>query len=274
MPCPFCTGNPGLHLGVEVSNGRWVCWRCGGKPASLVVSKLLNISQDQAKTLLRQYQGKGRIVPSQDHKIRFKPHRMPSRTEDMNERHFKYLEKRGFDPGKLINQWGLKGTGPISRLDEIDYKFRVVAPIFWNGKQVSFQARDITDRSDLKYLACPMAREITHHKHVLYGRQEHWTDTGICVEGITDAWRLGPVAFATFGIKYKIQQVKLMVKSFKRVFILFDDDPQAVKQAKTLCAQLKGAGLDTIRIEVDGDPGGMAQDDADHLVRQLLARRR
>ncbi len=273
MPCPFCTGNPGMHLGVEISTGRFVCWRCGGKSGPVAISKLLHVTQDQAKALLRKYRGRARTTTNQNHKIKFKPHRFPSNTTSMTERHMRYLEKRGFEPGKLIDEWALMGTGPISKLDGIDYKFRIVAPILWDHKQVSFQARDITGKSELKYKACPMHRETIHHKHILYGRQEYWTETGICVEGITDAWRFGPQSFGTLGIKYTMQQVLIMVKTFKRVFVVFDDDPQAVRQSKKLCAQLRGAGVDAVHIDIKGDPGGMSQDDADHFVNQLLRRR-
>ncbi len=273
MPCPFCTGNPGIHLGAEIGTGRFVCWRCGGKTGYVVISKLLHIPHDQAKTLLRKYRGGAKAIPNQDRKIKFKPHRLPSNTGDMDKRHMGYLEKRGFEPSKLLVEWGLLGTGPVSRLDGIDYKLRIVAPIIWDGKQVSFQARDITGKSDLKYIACPMHREAIHHKHVLYGRQEHWTETGICVEGITDAWRFGHQSFAVFGIKYKIQQVLLMRKTFKRVFVVFDDDPQAVQQSKKLCSQLQLAGVEAVHIDIEGDPGGTSQDDANHFVNQLLKRR-
>lgn len=273
MPCCFCTGNPGAHLGVEIDTGRWACWRCGGKSGPVVVAKLLRVPQDQAKALLRKYRGKAGAVSNQNRKIRFKPHRFPSNTTGLTDRHCQYLESRGFEPGKLINQWGLQGTGPISKLDGIDYKFRVIAPIIWNGKQVSFQARDITGKSEVKYLACPMTRETIHHKHILYGDQTAWEHTGICVEGITDVWRLGPKAFAVLGIKYKFKQLLIMAKTFRRIFVVFDDDPQAVQQAKKLVAQLKAAGVPAYHIEIEGDPGGMSQNEADYFVKQLLRRK-
>jgi len=103
----------------------------------------------------------------------------------------------------------------------------------------------------------------------LYGKQEYWTDTGICVEGPTDVWRFGFQAFATSGIKYTPAQVRVIAKTFKRIFVVYDDDPQAVIQAKKLVAELQFRGLKAIRVTIEGDPGSMKQDEADYFVKQL-----
>jgi len=188
--------------------------------------------------------------------------------------HRKYLIRRKFDPDKLEREWGLLGTGPVSRLDRINYSRRILIPIHWDGKLVSFQTRDITGRSELKYLACSLEREKIPHKTILYGKQEAWNDTGICVEGVTDVWRLGPAAFAVFGIEYKPQQVRLIAKTFHRVAVVFDDDPQAVVQADKLVAELRFRGVDAWRVDIVGDPGDMDQDDADYLVREIVGKSR
>ena len=86
-------------------------------------------------------------------------------------------------------------------LDNINYSHRIIIPYIWNSEIVSFDARDATNKQLNKYQACPLEREIVEHKRILYGTQEMWTDTGICVEGTTDVWRLGTDSFATSGIK-------------------------------------------------------------------------
>lgn len=269
-PCPFCTGNPGNHLGYPINGGPFVCHRCGIHPIKLTLSKLLSIPESEVNNILRNYGGSPTIPKEIKRKIRKKSHKLPPSTNIMQRQHRKYLEKRNFDPEKLEKEWMLLGTGPIAKLDKTDYKHRIIAPIYWNGEQVSFQGRDITNKSQLKYLTCSEERELIHHKHILYGRQDQWSDIGIIVEGITDVWRLGVHAVATFGIKYTPKQMRLIAKSFKKTFILFDDDPQAIEQAKQLVSDLRFRGQDSIRIPLSGDPGGMKQDDANYLVNSIL----
>ena len=55
--CPFCTGNPGLHLGYNLNEDYFVCWRCSWHPVSKTIAKLLNINEKAAKTLIKQYGG-------------------------------------------------------------------------------------------------------------------------------------------------------------------------------------------------------------------------
>jgi hypothetical protein len=271
MPCPWCTGNPGLHLGWNIEKEYFYCWRCGYHPTVKTLMKLSGLSIRQIKDLIRQYGGKPKIstinLPSRT--PRKKGFQYPTGTGELQANHKKYLEQRNFDPNYIEKLWGIKGTGPISQLDNIDYKHRILAPISWNGKTVSFQTRSI-GKAEPKYKACPQDRELIQHKHILYGKQELWKDTGICVEGITDVWRFGPMAFAIFGISYQIEQVKEIVKHFKKVIIVFDDDIQALKQADRLVAQLKLSAIDTWKIPIIGDPGSMEQDDADHFVKEIL----
>jgi len=268
-PCPFCTGNPGYHLGVSEDGSHFYCWRCGSHRQKEALSKLLNVSEKQVIDIIRNYAGTV-YAPEKKRKIRNKAHKMPGNITPLLSRHKEYLESRNFDAKQLEKDWGLVGTGVISLLDGIDYKNRIIAPVFWNGSQVTFQGRDITGRHPLKYMACPENREIIKHKSILYGRQEYWGETGICVEGITDVWRLGFNAFATFGIEYKFQQVREMAKHFKRVAVAFDDDPQAIRQAEKLVADLCFRGVDAFRIPIVGDPGGMDQMEADYLVNNLI----
>jgi hypothetical protein len=205
-----------------------------------------------------------------DIQIRAKSHKLPSNTGPLLKAHKKYLIGRKFDVDKLVREWGLLATGPISHLDGISFNRRIIVPILWDNKRVSFQARDITNKHPLRYIACPKARELIHHKHILYGRQQDWTDVGICVEGVTDVWRLGGRAFATFGIEYTTKQVHEMAKRFKRIVILFDDEPQAQKQAHLLMKRLRSHHVSSEIKSIVGDPGGLSQQDADQLVKQLL----
>ncbi len=267
--CPFCTGNPGWHLGYSIDNNYFSCYRCGWHPKSSAIAKLINVTKNEAKKLIRQYGGRSRTI-SPTVTIRRKSFKFPNGTTPLTNAHKQYLSGRGFDPDRLEHEWGLMSTGPVAKLDETNYKHRIIIPITWDDEVVSFQSRDATDKSGKKYLACSKARETIHHKDILYGNQNAWGETGICVEGATDVWRFGKKAFGTFGIKYTPKQLRWMSRIFKQIAVIFDDEPQAISQAYELVEELRFRGVGAFRIPIVGDPGAMTQSEADYLIKQIL----
>jgi DNA primase len=270
MRCIHCE-DASDHLGWNLDDEFFSCWRCGAHKTTDTIAKLLNVDYREAKNIIRKYGGVSSYTPPETVvKTNTKPHQLPSGTYPLAHNHISYLEHRRFDSEQLEYDWHLLGTGPVSKLDDIDFKHRVIAPILWDGRQVSFQGRDVTGKSDLRYITCPEDREVVHHKNILYGSQKHWESTGIVCEGITDVWRFGLTACATFGIKYTAEQVRVIARSFKRVAVCFDNEPQAVAQANQLVSELKFRGIDAFRIPIVGDPGGMKQQEANYLVKQIL----
>ena len=266
--CPHCSGNPGMHLGWNLEGEYFYCWRCGYHSPVKTISELLDKSSKETYAIIQNYG----IVRSY---IQKKPKNkkdflLPANVTKLKPRHIKYLKMRGFNPDKLIKLYGLKGTGPLSYMQDIDYRFRILIPIYWNGEMVSFDSRDITGLKEDKYKACPIDREIRERKKILYGNQEAWDSTGIVVEGATDVWRLGENACSTSGISYTQEQVKEIAKVFKKVAVVFDDDPQAVKQGKKLVKDLQFRNVDAYQVFIKGDPGDMSNSDAKKLVKSIL----
>lgn len=268
--CPFCD-DTSTHLGYCLKDDYFRCWRCGWHPATDTLAKLLNTPKGNAFNIMNQYGGKGgRTFKEPKISLNKKPFRLPNDTTTLQWQHREYLEKRGFDPDKLEAEWGLLGTGPVSQINGLYYKNRIIAPIYWDGEMVSFQGRSISSQAKLRYLACPKERELIHHKDILYGKQETWGKVGICVEGITDVWRFGTSAFATFGIEFKTTQVKAIAERFEKIFVVFDCEPQAKKQAEKLVAELSMTGVEARQIDVENDPASMSQGEADNLVKSLM----
>lgn len=271
MSCPFCKGNDGLHLGYDMEADYFCCWRCGGKGTVKTLSHLLHLSEGEVKNLLPQYGGKSFRRKAPEAKVQLSPFKYPSGTGYLEGPHRRYLIKRGFDPDETMETWNLFGTGPVSFLStkkgKINYSHRIVIPIHWEGVDVSFQARDITGKHALRYIACPEEREKVKHKHVLYGTPERFErDTAIVVEGVTDAWRFQGKAVATFGIKYTPQQLRLLAKIFKRVVVIFDSDPQAITQSEKLVSELRFRGVKAESVRIEDDPGNMSYAEAQNLV--------
>lgn len=268
--CPFCTGNPGLHLGYSLANNYFACWRCGWHPLLLTLSKLLGLREEECRRIVRQYGGRS-TTKSQDHKVRIKPFKLPSSIVPLTTKHKKYLINRGFaHPSKLVEQWGIRSTGPISMLENINYGHRILIPIYWDGEVVTFQTRATKEGAPLKYMACPLAREEVPHKEILYCKQEAMSDTAIGVEGATDVWKLGTDSFGTFGISYTPKQISIIVRMFKRVTIIYDDEAQAIKQAKKLQAELTFEGVHARIKIIKGDPGALSDKDARTLAYEAM----
>jgi DNA primase len=178
------------------------------------------------------------------------------------------LQSRNFIPEVLKEKWKIKGTGPIG-----DYKHRIIAPIYFNGVLVSYQGRDYTGKAERRYMACRKKDELIHHKNILYGIDRAKGSKCILVEGITDVWRLGDGAVGTFGIQYSDYQLVMLWERFNEIYIMFDDDPQAIRRAKTLGQELMT--LFNLKVEIciiKGDPGGLPQSTADKYKRQLLGK--
>lgn len=279
IPCPFCTGNPGYHLGFPLDGFVFKCYRCGKHGVYEVISKLLSVSTKEAKQIVTQYSGKIQ-KPVSKPVIKSIGFKLPSGLVDLQPPHRRYLTDRGFDPQYLRDNWEIMGTGPLSFLSDgkkqIDYKHRIFIPIFWKGKMVSFQTRSIkknTEHGDLKYIACPKNREIIHHKDIIYAHR-NWEkirgETGIVVEGVTDVWKLGENAVATFGIEYKPKQVNILAKAYKRIAVVFDEEPQARRQAKKLVEELTLLGVDAWWVPIDQDPGSMTKEQARKLVNKII----
>jgi len=271
--CPFCTGSPGYHLGYNVNGDYFHCWRCGGKFTDTVIVRLLHVSYPKAKEIVREYGGslKSKKVKEKVEKTNQKPFQFPSGDLTLRAGHRKYLTDRGFNPDQLHTEWGVTGTGPIAKLDDINYSKRILIPIKWKGEVVSFQTRAIRNQHPLKYIACPQEREIIAHQKILYGNEQEWKNRrGVCVEGVFDVWRFGVESFGVFGIEFSLQQLREMSRRFDNIAVAFDPEPQAIQQANLLVAELKLRGVEAFRIDLPSDPAEMQQDDADYLMKNIF----
>jgi len=272
--CPFCTGSQNYHMGIHEELTAVHCWRCGKHKLTLTISTLLGLSIPETLNVIERYRVGARKTPEKEPQVSIHQFRYPTPYHKLNEQGQDYLLSRGFDPDKIMLEWGVLQTGPACLLDGTFYQHRLLIPIVWDDHVVSFQTRTIRKKKGpgLKYLACPMKREKIHHKNILYGKQDYWRRSPaiLVVEGVTDVWRLGPAAAATFGTSFKTEQVLQLAKHNDRFFAIFDNEPQAQEQARKLVVKLQALGKEAEIVRVENDPGSMSQDEADKLVNKLI----
>lgn len=226
--------------------------------------RLLNISFPEAKKLTFQYIGKS----SEIHRaivVKKKQFKLPSGLMRISENKLatRYMTKRGFSPKdirKIQKRFDLFCTGPVSLFDNMDLSFRLIAPIKIFNRIVSWQSRDLTNKSELKYLTCPNNREEVDHKTILYNETSK-KETIILVEGIFDVWKVylaGFRAVCCFGIGYTYDQLLLLLKH-KKITIFFDPDKGGQRKAKELRNQLLFSGVECWNVKSkEKDPGDMS----------------
>jgi len=265
ISCPLCSGNPGYHGGFNLKGGYYNCHRCGNQWLPKVVSALLNKSIRVAKEILKPYLSKDLVEEFRERKYAEQIKFPPGTTRHLNDRNWNYLYGRYFTPRDIDWIWNLHSTGHLG-----PYKFRILAPIYLNGDLVSYQCRATSETQSQKYLACPEDEEVYHHKFTLYGIDYCTGDSCLVVEGITDVWRMGPGAVATFGIEYTKQQLLMLSRRFKKVHILFDPESQAQQQADKLYIQLSALGTSVHILYIENyDPAEMSDEDASNVMKSL-----
>jgi hypothetical protein len=263
IQCPFCDDSSN-HGGFS-PEGIYNCWKCGKHYIEEVIQNLLNISARKARSTYYKYQVGGSVRPSlqkRSDQPKVLPLDFPPGTGPLLPQHRKYLYKRGFESYSLEKDWNLKGTAHLG-----NYKWRIVAPIYHQQQLVSWQARDITNKSKYKYLNCKLEDTIRPHKHCLYGLDKVPGDKIIIVEGITDVWRLGFGSVATFGIGYTWEQFSLMIQ-FAKCYILFDTGEDAQDRADELAHKLSTFKQEVEILEIEkGDPAELPNEEAQEIMK-------
>lgn len=158
--------------------------------------------------------------------------------------HRDYLLKRGLDPDILVKRYGIRGTNPFDKFEGINYGNRIIIPIHdLDGNLISFQGRDVTGNKDVeRYKVCPVNKSVMHYKDVVYGGHLATGRRVVVVEGVVDAWKLGPGAVATFGTGCKDSQI-MCLSRWPEVIFFFDPEPDAQKKACEYARRLALMGV-------------------------------
>lgn len=193
-------------------------------------------------------------------------------TGPLRAHHAAYLERRGFDPDFLIEEWGLESTGPTARINDAKFSNRIFIPVHWEGMMVSFQARTTSKLVKPKYRNCPAEIESYPSRRIVYRHPKTVSPYGICVEGPTDVWRVGRHAFATLGINFSQAQAIAVTRLYQKVMVVYDPEPGAQRRAKSMVEALAMHGVETwIHNLPEGrDPGDLTPGEARDLVEVLL----
>jgi hypothetical protein len=135
----------------------------------------------------------------------------------------RYLFNRNYDSNH-IHDYHLKFC-PLGT-----YSNRIIIPVFFEGRLVSYTGRDYTGNANLRYRNCPLNKSILSPKKVLYNWDnfvEYMKYSGKkhvrLVEGPTDVWRIGRTSLGMMTNKLYTKQMSLLASlRLDSISLIFD----------------------------------------------------
>jgi DNA primase len=153
-----------------------------------------------------------------------------------------------------------------------DYKYRIIAPIYFARRMVSFVGRDVSEEARDTYLNCPNQDSIIPAKRCLYNI-DSVDKVALIVEGITDVWRIGRGTVATLGVEFTKAQINQLT-GLDKVFVMFDAGRQATNMAHRLAAAATSVVKSVEVIEMTtGDPDKLPENIVRKLQLEIFGRR-
>lgn len=232
IQCPFCDDHSN-HCGIFKDTLGYHCWLCNRtgtfdfliayltrRPVEECTEEIasfgISFGQDAVDQILDLLHPEPEVVEEEDPGVITLPPYFEAVTPSTNFPLLDYyLERRGIEKHTLMfHRCGICTVGECMN--------RLVIPVFYQGKLVSYQAADMTGTSDVKY-------RTAKNKINQYLYQWDMIDPSlgyiILVEGVLDAWRVGGNTVATFGISLTTQQRTLIIQSqMPCVVLCWDQD--------------------------------------------------
>ena len=253
VTCPFCDDKT-FNGGFNESYDYYHCWKCGGHPHILALSKVLHLARDVIEELVEAYQGRSLMLNAlNERKIASATHLdLPTDTFTLPER--KYLLKRDFDPDYLHEKYKVVGGGLTGA-----WSYRIIIPLILNGRIVSWTARSILSKEKQKELDIPryknlsIEQSVVDPKSTLYNLDNARGRTVVLTEGAFDVMRLGDGFVSSFGTELTQEQLRQLRERFDKVYIMFDNEKKAQEKARKSGMQLMSMGLDVEIIDAYSD---------------------
>ena len=276
--CPYCydgkSKNPRSHFIFRNDEVGWQCFNCGGKhrfdgtninSLATFVSKsawkkvgavLLEIKKEKIfpnSSLKNQEELKEEFGEDTLDLIDYKEVELPdvsitytTHSSKVAPRYRKKFKDNKFKVKKYLQDHGLVETAKAKELYicmDGDYSNRLVFPIYFDGKLISWAARALFPTS-AKYLYPPASEEFNDRGKIIYGLDKMFKAEDVqqifVTESLTDAWILGGMAVLSKNITQ--EQISIM-KHFnfqkKKLLFVLDNDEINYKWS----SDLKGVEL-------------------------------
>lgn len=265
--CPFCQDDL-FHLGFH--NSTWTCFRCGKKKQSQILRYVFHTELSQALS----FKKKGVNTPSVI--LRKKEFQAPIKlTKTIPSKAWNYLkEERKFeDIYSLQTTWDFYFPAIMDIAGK--WKYRIIVPIYLDGKMVSWFGRDYTNKQENRYEFPPDEMNVVNPKDVIYGLDLANPDLPlVLVEGPLDVWKLGPQSGGAFGTSLTDGQIQLLKKKgFNHLILVGDNDEPGIQAVEHHFSMLTILGFDVQMTNISSrykDPGQMEDETARKFMQNIL----
>ena len=259
IDCPRCSDQSN-HCAIVPSGTNWTCWSCGGKGSITKAIQVLGmLPYNTAAELVKKYSNK--FHHETDIEFQNVPEVVLPGTPKLSTQTKRYLRNRGLSPLYLQQNYGVVDGGTDGK-----YKFRVIIPVYMNNTLVTYIARDVTGRQELRYKNLPAHESKLPTKQVIYNWDNIHKRAVVC-EGAFDSWAIGLDACAVLGTAMSDAQIKLL-STLDEAIILFDNSKKAQARAEKLDCVLSFCGVDSkVALLPEGvdDPGEMSTEQVNHF---------
>jgi len=167
ISCPFCSEDPSHHMGLNLKNQFWGCWRSrshrGKRPQRLIV-RLLGCTYSQADELvgssvsrdlgefresIERLKGSSKKNKADRH-LQMPEEFVPIENKGVTKKFFGYLVRRGFrkkDVPKLVKKYDLRCA------TDGRWRNRIIIPVTMPQGLVTWTSRTISKHDELRYLS-------------------------------------------------------------------------------------------------------------------------
>lgn len=266
IQCLWCSDDAN-HLGINLDGKGFKCWKCKEKGSIYkLIRTLENCDNDQVDVIIGNFQNPNIYLPEKKQIIlpdsTFIP---PDLSTELTQQSKDYLRSRGFNPEELIQKYGLMQGGITGH-----FKYRLVVPIIMDNRIVGLVGRDVTGQSEKRYKDSRKEWCCIHPAGWLYNADGLECSVGLVCEGIFDSWKLGNGAISTLGTEFTREKAMALIqKRFKKLYIIFDSEPEAQKNAAKYAHELSyKMQVEIIELEIK-DPGMLTKEQAIELRREL-----
>lgn len=274
--CPYCdTKIDSFNMGFNPAGDYCTCWKCGGHRLNDTLSKLLSIPKNKIDEVIEQYKGRMTLLNKLNGKRIGLASELKLPTDTFTPMERKYLTSRNFNPKLLHNKYKVVGGGITG-----DWKYRIIIPLIINGKIISWTGRSILEKSKLKELNIPRYKNLSieesviNPKECLFNLDHAKNKTVVLTEGAFDVMRLGDDFICSFGTSLTQSQIKELKMRYEKIFIMFDNEPEAQEKAKKYGMMLSSVGVDVEIVDAYSDfnknDGGELNDEEVKLIRKEL----
>jgi DNA primase len=227
--CPFCLNNA-YHLGINTKKTFFNCFVChkSGRVEFLIYN-LLKIPYAKAKEIAELY-GASPSFESEPGP-RAEQVKIAGMTT-LRPLHIEYLKSRGYDYLFLERRYQIGACYTVGR-----FPYRIVIPIYSDGVLVNATSRDVTGQQKERYLSLSNEEAVIPRNECVYNIDSVAGENLLIVEGPFDVWRIGGSTVSTFGTGFTMAQVVRILSKFpKNIYIMFDNETEAQKNANRLAS--------------------------------------